>query len=513
MSDAREQELLEEIARLRQENELLRERINLILKKLFGSTSEKFDPAQLELLLDPDAAKKAPAADGRDDVPAAEPQAPKLPNKRRRPREVSHLEVREEVLVPEPVKANPDGFRQIDEVVTDRFDYQPAKIFIKRTVRPVFVPRKNPDAVPIKAPAPANIAPGLLATPELLAHVLVAKYCDHLPLYRQEMILRSRFGVELRRNTLCNWVSLAADALEPIYKLIHTGLLERNYLQADETPVRYLDPGRGKCGLGYFWVLRGPPPPGCPPTDDILFQWHPSRAASHLGTLLGPDLQAVLQTDAYGAYAAHAAPNKGIVLSACWAHARRKFSEALQAGHALAAGPLAAIARLYQIEAGLRATGAAPAERLAVRQAQAVPLLGTLKQDLLALGERPGVLPKGALGKAVTYTLALWERLLRYAADGRLEIDNNGIENAIRPVAVGKKNWLFVGGEETGQRSAILFTLLENAKRHGHHPETYLAAILTRLPTMTTRDDLGELLPSRWTPTSTSAAITADNCA
>jgi transposase len=510
MSDDRERQLLDENARLRQENDLLRERINLILKKLFGSSSEKLDPAQLELLLDPDAAKKAPAADGQEDVPAAEPEAPKVASKRS-PRDLSNLEVREEVIVPEPVKANPDGFRQIDEVVTDRFDYQPAKIFIKRTVRPVFVPRKDPDAVPIKAPAPPTIAPGLLATPELIAHVLVAKYCDHLPLYRQEMIFRSRFGVELRRNTLCNWVSLAADALEPIYKLIHAGLLERNYLQADETPVRYLDPGRGKCGQGYFWVLRGPPPPGSPAGDDIFFQWHPSRAASCLEALLGPDLHAVLQVDGYNAYVSHAAPKEGIMLISCWSHARRKFTEALDAGYALAAGPIAAIAKLYQIETDLRKSGASDEQRLAVRQAEALPLLATIKRDLIALRERPEVLPKGALGKAVTYTLVLWERLLRYTSDGRLEIDNNGIENAIRPIAVGRNNWLFVGGEETGQRSAILFTLLENAKRHGHNPEVYLADVLTRLATMTTRDDLGQLLPSRWTPASAPVVATADH--
>ena len=512
MSDDRERELLDENARLRQENELLREKINLLVRKVFGSTSEKLDPTQLELLLNPDAAKKAPAADGQEDVPAAEPVIGKSPRKRS-PRDMSNLEVREEVILPEAVKANPDGFRQFDAVITDRLDYEPARIFIKRTIRPVFRPLNDPDGVPFKAPAPASFAPGLLATPELVAHVAVAKFCDHSPLYRQQGIFDRRFGVNLPRNTLCNWMSLAADAVEPIYKLIHAELLERNYLQADETPVRYLDPGRGKCGQGYFWVLRGPPPPGSPAGDDVFFQWHPSRAASCLEALLGPDLHAALQVDGYAAYVSHAAPKEGIVLGACWSHARRKFTESLDTGHALAVGPISAIAQLYQIETRLRESGASEEQRLAVRQAEALPVLATIKKDLIELRERPEVLPKGALGKAVTYTLVLWERLLRYASDGRLEIDNNGIENAIRPIAVGKKNWLFVGGEETGQRSAILFTLLENAKRHGHNPETYLADVLTRLATMTTRDDLGQLLPSRWTPASAPAATASSGCA
>lgn len=488
-----------ELSRLRAENELLRQRLDLVLRKVFGAKSEALDPAQLELLLqDGDAAKKASAAAGADAPPAADPPAADAAKARaaRKPRDLSRLEVREHLDIPAAVKANPDGYREIDRVHTDRLDYQPEVIFIERTVRPVFLRLGDPDAVPFKSPAPPALRPGLGATCRLLAHLMVAKYCDHLPFYRQESILRRRHGVELPRHTLCRWAGIAADALEPLYKHLHAGLRASAYLQADETPVRYLEPGRGKCATGYLWVLHTPGPAG--DKGDLLFQWHPDRRAANLGELLGDGFGGTLQTDGYAAYESHAAARPGIILAACWAHARRKFHEALQTGQPLAAGPLQAIQALYRIETGLRASRAGPDERKQVRQARAAPLLEKLKPLLADLRQRPEILPKSPLGKAIGYTLALWSRLGVYACDGRIEIDNNLIENAIRPTAVGKKNWLFVGGEDTGQRSAILYTFIEGARRHGHDPEAYLADVLDRLTRMTNRDDLGALLPSSW---------------
>jgi transposase len=499
-----------ELSRLRAENELLRQRLDLVLRKVFGTKSEALDPAQLELLLredGDDAAKKASAAAGADAPPAADEPTAAAPAKTRAartPRDLSRLEVRERLDIPAAVRANPDAFREIARVHTDRLDYQPEVIFIERTVRPVFQHRDDPDAVPLKAPAPPALRPGLSATTRLLAHVLVSKYCDHLPFYRQESILRRRHGVEIPRHTLCRWADIAADALEPLQKHLHAGLLEKSYLQADETPVRYLVPGRGKCATGYLWVLHAPGPAGA--KGDVLFQWHPDRRAANLVELLGDDYAGILQTDGYAAYDSHAATRPGITLAACWAHARRKFHEAFKTGQTLAAAPLQTIQRLYRIETGLRASRAGPDETKEVRQARAAPLLEALKPALLDLRRHPQVLPKSPLGKAIDYTLALWHRLAVYTADGRVEIDTNLIENAIRPTAVGKKNWLFVGGEDTGQRSAILYTFIEGARRHGHDPAVYLADVLDRLARMTTRDDLGALLPSRWQSPAAEAA-------
>ncbi len=510
MTPARKQELLEEIARLRAElersaleNQLLRQKLDLILRKLFDKKNESLDPAQLELLLDPEAAKKADAA-GEPHAPAAEIPTPASSRRTpRKSRDLSRLEVRETLLIPEPVKACPDAWREIDRVETDRLDYQPAAVFIERLVRPVFVRRADPDAVPVKSPAPPSMRPGLSATPRLVAHVMVAKFRDHLPFYRQSAIWQSRHGVELPRHTLCRWADIAADTLEPLYKLTHRNLLEAEVLQADESPVRFLDPGRGKCATGYYWGLHAPQ---CGAKGDILFQWHPSRRSACLDDLL-PGYTGILQTDGYAAYDSWSARNPGVTLAACWAHARRKFHEAFKSGHTPAAAPLRHIQQLYQIEKTLRQTRAGPEERTRVRQAEAVPILDELHHTLLQLQRQ--VLPRNPVGEAVAYTLTLWTRLNLYATDGRLDIDNNNLENAFRPPAVGKRNWLFVGGEGTGQRGAILHTLLENAVRHGHNPEAWLADVLERLPAMTNRDDLEILLPSHWQSPAATRAILA----
>jgi hypothetical protein len=296
-------------------------------------------------------------------------------------------------------------------------------------------------------------------------------------------------------------------------RLLHTG-----NLQADETPVQYLDPGKGKTSTGYFWVIHGP---RCGIKGDILYQWHSSRKAACLDELL-PDYQGNLQTDAYAGYAAWADRRDGIALAACWAHARREFHEALKIGQRLAAGPVAIIAKLYQIETALRESRATAERRAEARREQSTPVLEILKSELLALRQRPEVLPKSRLGRAIDYTLTLWDRLLLFVDRGEIEIDNNLTENGIRPTAVGKKNppsprlrrtgWLFVGSETTGQRAAIIYTMVECAKRHGHNPEAWLTDVLERLPGMTNQDDLSVLLPAHWQPATPTTAPRRENC-
>jgi transposase len=399
MTPAREQELLAENARLRAdierltlENQFLREKINLMIARLFDKKSESIDPAQLQLELDADAAKKLAAADSADPGPAAETstQAPATPKKRspNKPRDISHLPVEETVLVSDEVAADPDAYREIDRIVTDRFDFQPSRIFIQRIVRVVHVAKDQPDATPIKPAAPPSL--GLSATPRFVAYITASKYCHHRPHYRTEDILWHRHGVHIPRNTLCHWDKVVADTLEPLYKLIHQGLLETGNLQADETPIKYLDPGKGKTSTGYFWVIHAPRN-GI--KGDILYQWHTSRKAACLDELL-KDYQGNLQTDAYAGYSSWAGDKTGIDLSSCWAHARREFHEAFKIGQRLAAGPIAAIQKLYRIESGLRERGATAPERTAVRQQQSAPVLEILKGELLALRQHPEVLPK-----------------------------------------------------------------------------------------------------------------------
>ena len=507
MTPEREQQLLDENARLRAELEmakieiqLLREKINLILARLFDKSSESVDPSQLELF-DPDAAKKAPAAAPADPGPAAEP-APTAVNSRapRKPRDLSHLPVEETLLMHDQAAADPAAYRELERLVTDRLDYQPGRILIQRTIRIVHVAKNDPDAAPIKPAAPPTL--GLAATPRLVAYTIAAKYCHHRPHYRTEGILQRRHSVHIPRNTLCHWDKVVADTLEPLYKLLHHRLLQSGNLQADETPVSYLDPGKGKTSTGYLWVIHAPRN-GI--KGDILYQWHASRKAACLDELLG-NYQGHLQTDAYAGYKSWTTGKHGIDHSACWAHARREFHEAHKIGQRLAAGPLAIIAKLYQIESELRQRSATAAERAHVRQQQSAPILELLRSELLTVRQHPQVLPKGKLCRAIAYTLALWDRLSLYLVHGEMEIDNNLIENGIRPTAIGKKNWLFIGGETTGQRAAVLYTLVECAKRHGHNPEAYLSDVLERLPGMTNRDDLTVLLPAHWQPVNAAAA-------
>jgi transposase len=453
MTPAREQELLEENARLRAELEkanielrLLREKIDLMLARLFDKKSEAIDPSRLELF-DPEGAKKPSAAEPADHGPAAETPAPAQKRATRSPRDLSHLPVEQTVLVRDEVIADPDAYRELERIITDRLDYQPGRILIQRTVRIVHVAKGDPDATPIKAAAPPSL--GLAATPRFVAYVTASKYCHHRPHYRTEDILLRRHGVRIPRHTLCHSDKVVADTIEPLYKLVHQGLLQSGNLQADETPIRYLDPGKGKTSTGYFWVIHGP---RCGIKGDILYQWHPSRKAACLDELLA-DYQGNLQTDAYAGYAAWAGGRDGIELASCWAHARREFHEALKIGQRLAAGPVAIIARLYQVETALRESRATAQRRAEVRRQQSTPVLEILKGELLALRQRPEVLPKSRLGRAIDYTLALWDRLLLFVERGEIEIDNNLAENGIRPTAVGKKNWLFVGGETTGQRA------------------------------------------------------------
>src|SRR6266851_339396 len=259
MTSLREAELLaelkardERLAALEKENALLREKIDLLVRKLFGAQSEKLDPAQLLLLLQGmDEPGKAP---GPVAAEAPRRSTGQSPPRERGPRLPEHLPVIEEVIVPEPVKLAPQDWRRISEEVSERLDYEPARFLRRRTVRPKYVRRGVLDAVPIVAPLPDSLLAGSLVSPGLLAQIVVSKYCDHLPLYRQESIYWTRHQVWLPRQTMAEWVELAAEWLKPIYQQIQQGVLSQGYVQVDETPIRYLAPGHGRTKLGYLWT-------------------------------------------------------------------------------------------------------------------------------------------------------------------------------------------------------------------------------------------------------------------
>ena len=471
------------VATLQAENALLRQKVDLLVKRVFGSTSERLSPGQLELLL---ALPATPVVAMPEPVPAP---APVRARKERTPRLPENLPVVEEVLEPAAVQAAPAEWRRIGEEVSEQLDYEPGRFLRRRLIRPKYVRKADRDAAPIIAPLPVRLQDRSLPAPGLLAHVLVGKYCDHLPLYRQERIFATRHGVNLPRQTLARWVELAADWLEPICRQIQAGVLAGGYVQVDETPVDYLDPGGGRTGQGYLWVCAAP-------RGDVVFHWATSRATECLAEVLPVDFTGTVQCDGYAAYPAFARPHpRPLTLAGCWAHVRRKFHDARDQSPKLSGWFLRQLQHLYQVEAQLRMKKAGPKLHAAVRASNSRMIVERLHRALVRVQSR--VLPQSLLGQAISYALGQWPTLTVYLEDGRVEIDNNLVENAIRPTALGKKNWLFIGADTAGDRSAILYTVIESCRRRGLDPYAYLKDVLTRLPAMTNRQ-LPEITPANW---------------
>jgi transposase len=471
------------------ENKLLRQKLELFLKRYFGgSKNEGLDPKQLELLLAGLAAMTTAAPVAEKSTPARST----VTSKAVRQPLPAHLETERVVLEPQEVQQQPEGWRKLGEEVTEELDWKPAR-FIKRLyIRPKYA---NAERIVI-APLPARLIEKGLPGAALLAQVMISKYEDHQPLYRQEKIYDQRHGVKLSRQTMGGWMGAGADWITPIYREMKTGLLAGTYLQADETPIRYLDPDvKGKSQQGWLWTYSHP-------EGDVVFEWNISRSREGPREFL-KEFKGKLQTDGYGVYESLARERGGeLILIGCWAHARRGFHEALDEGRA-AAWIVGQIGQLYGVEKALREHRAGPDLRAAVRAWQSRPVLVRLRRALEVIRRR--VLPKSLLGQAIDYTLSRWEALTRYVDDGRLEIDNNLCENAIRPTAIGKKNFLFIGHPEAGQRSAVIYSVLGSCRRLGINPAEYLQDLFERLPKAKT-SEIKSLTPAAWLKAKQAAA-------
>jgi transposase len=479
------------------ENARLKWQLEKLRRQIFGpGKSEKLDRFQLLLQLKELEEAAAKAGAPRQTI-SYERCAPK-PEKRPPPAELfAKLPVQETVVVePDEVRADPEAFEQIGEERTFEVEIVPPQLFKREIVRPKYVAKANRARPPVLAPAPARPVAGGYASAGLLAWVAIAKYLDHTPLYRQEQML-TRWGAGIPRSTLCDWIRITADWLEPIYKHMLRGLLEGDYVQADETPVKCNDPDekRGGVSQGYLWVVSRP-------GGDVCFDWRLSRRHGELTNLLTDTYVGVLQSDGYEAYAAYARTHPAVAWVGCWAHARRKFIEAQGERAKAVRVILKLIAKLYQLErtwdeidlAAHRPRDCAERERLRARG-----FSRTLKWlHALALRLREQVRPKSGLGEACGYLLAQWLPLTRHVENGQTRLDNNLVENAIRPSAIGKKNWLFIGHPDAGRRSAILYSIIVSCQRHGVEPLAYLRDVLARLPAMTNQDDLDPLTPSKW---------------
>jgi transposase len=480
------EECLEALKQSRRENDLLRQKVELLIRRVFGSSSERLDKAQLELLLQLSGGtgpvpKETPAV-AASSKRSSRPNPPRLPE---------NLPVVEEVIEPEPVKQKPEEWRCIGQEVSEQLDYEPARFVRRRTVRKKYVHRLDLNRAPLIAPLPERLLNRSLPAPGLLAQILVGKYCDHLPLYRQEQIFLQRHRVDLSRQTLARWVELAADWLRPIYQQIRTGVLAGGYVQGDETPIDYLEPGNGKTKQGYFWTFHRP-------GGESFFDWQTSRAAACLESIIPPAFTGILQCDAYSAYKSFAnGRGRAIELAGCWAHVRRKFYEAQEQSPKVSGWLLRQIQNLYQVEARLREYRAGPKLRQALRASRSRIIVERLKRAMVRLKASGRYLPQSLLGQAMDYALSQWPTLEVFLKEGRVEIDNNLVENAIRPTALGKKNWLFIGDADAGQRSAIIYTVIENCRRRSLDPFTYLRDVLTRLPNMTNHQ-IPEVTPQAW---------------
>ena len=456
------------------------EHLKLLLAKLrrmqFGRKSERLERQieQLELKLEELETAKA----NRNSQLASASEVSQKPVAQRPARKALPEHLPREVKTHEPKEdACPDcggHLRRLGEDVSEVLEYMPERFRVIRHVRPKMSCSSCERIV--QAPAPSRPIERGLAGPGLLAHVLVAKYCDHLPLFRQSEMY-AREGVELERSTLGDWVGATSRLLAPLVEAIARHVLATAKLHADDIPVPVLAPGNGKTKIGRLWTyVRDDRPAGDETPPAVWFAYSPDRRGEHPREHLR-NFRGFLQADGYAGFH-HLYDGGQIQEAACWAHVRRKFYE-LQVAHAspTAVEAVERIAALYAIENEIR--GRPPAQRLEVRNTRARPLLESLHAWLEKTLSQ--VSRKSEIAAAIRYALSRWRALLRYVDDGRLEIDNNAAERALRAVALGRKNYLFAGADTGGERGAAIYTLIGTAKLNDIDPEAYLRSVLERI--------------------------------
>ncbi len=462
-----------------------------------GGKSEKIDPAQLELLLK-----------GLDEAKAEEAQTKRVSYERKAPAPrrsrdelYANLPVGQETVIePEEVLDAPGDYERIGQEETFEVKVDPPRFYKHRIIRPKYRKIDDKSRPPVVAPSPMRIVEGI-ASLDLLVYIVVAKYLDHLPLYRQCAIYK-RYGFTVSRQNMVRWVERVAARIEPIYNYMEMELIEGDYLQVDETPIRYCDPDYGmkKSRQGYLCGYSRP-------QENVCYKWRISRAYEPT-TAHFADFEGVLQSDAYRPYITFAEGNELVELAACWAHARRKFFEAKDLHPRECGVYLKLVGKLYAVEAEIREKrrkdpkGFGDRQALELRIEKAANAHARIHRVLGILRRR--CLPRSRLGKACDYSLRIWKHLSTYLKHGRVEIDNNAMENAIRPTAIGKKNWLFVGHPEAGDRAAIIYSVLISCTRLEIDPATYLRSVLSQDTRLLSDEKLAALTPANWKKSSKS---------
>ena len=494
----------------------LQHRLDQLLRKIYGRSAERIDPKQLALFTDllKELEQAEPEPEPLPTIPPAVIKSRKGHGRRKLPADLPRDKMVHDL--PDADKPCPccGEMRQlIGRETSEQLDWVPAQVKIIEHVRLKYACRaceqKAAEGGPQIAVASKPLSPieKGLAAPGLLAWVTVSRFADHLPYYRLEHIL-ARHGIQIARSTLGDWERQVAKALASLHERMAQRLLASRVIHTDDTPVDVLEPGRGKTRTGRFWVYVG--------DDDhpyVVFDYTPNRSRDGPMTFLdnwGQDAVRYLQADAFGGYDGIYAGEAGgnVVEVACWAHARRKFYDAQSSDPAGSMQALAYIRLLYDVEDG--AKGAAPAERARLRQERSAEVLVKFRAWLLAQQAVNGgpVLPKSPMGGAITYALNQWAALCVYLLDGELKIDNNAAENAVRRIAMGRKNWLFCGSDSGGRTAAVLFGLVATCQRHGVNAFDYFRDVLSRIAELPF-SRLDELLPDRWQAARQANAATA----
>jgi transposase len=467
---------------------------NAILKRLkFAAQSERYSAEQRSLLeetLDADLQAVNDEIEQLQSEDTASPKAKQQPKRQVLPANLPRTDIHHE----------PDSttcqcgcqLKRIGEDVAEKLDYVPGVFSVERHIRGKWACAQCETLT--QAPVDAHVIDKGIPTTGLLAQVLVAKFADHLPLYRQEAIF-GRAGLAIPRSTLGAWVGSCGVQLQPLVDALKAQILSHSVVHADETPVQMLKPGTGKTHRAYLWAYAAG---AFEDTKAVVYDFCDSRAGENAKVFLG-DWRGSLVCDDFSGYKQLMA--QGVTEVGCLAHARRKFFDLHASNKSqIAHGALEQIARIYDIEREIKELNSD--ERQRIRQDQSKPLLDALHQWMIL--NRQKITDGSATAKALDYSLRRWGALTRFISNGQLPIDNNHIENQIRPIAIGRNNWLFAGSLRAGKRGAAIMSLIQSAKLNGHDPYAYLKDVLTRLPTQR-NSMIGELLPHRWTPQTASA--------
>lgn len=470
----------------------LGEELLYLRRTLFGRSSERYmkeDPNQLNI----DFQGLAQLEEEKvylDGISRRNPSANANPVKRHPVRKPlpEHLERKQEVIEPAPLPADA---KYIGEEITEILEYTPGILYVREIVRRKYALKDGAGI--IMGELPGLPLPRSNAGASLLSNLLVSKYQDHLPFYRQIEMFK-RVGVHLAASTVNDWSASAIDLMEPLYRQLKKNVLDCDYIQVDESTIPVLDKDKpGAARKGYHWVVRSPE------NRQLFFHYDKGSRAQYVVVDLLKDFKGTVQSDGYGAYDIYE-KKRGVLLLGCWAHARRKFEQALGNDPPRAEYALAQIGKLYELERKAASDNLTKAQIEKMRKEEAYPVLCDFEKWIDS--NYPQVLPKSKIGQAMSYTYGIYQRLARYVLDGRYRIDNNLAENAVRPLALGRKNYLFCSNHQSAERTAMIYSLLGTCKVNGINPTFWLTDVLNRIQDHSIQR-LDELLPGKWKPLET----------